>query len=461
MQFAGVRTDEDFNVIGEPLTLYCKPALDFLPHPEACLLTGITPQLAERLGVSEAEFMSRIHRQLAEPLTCGVGYNNLRFDDEVVRYGLYRNFYDPYAREWQNGNSRWDIIDLIRAARALRPEGIVWPTTAEGNPDLRLEALTRANNLGHSSAHDALSDVYATIALARLVKQKQPRLYSFLFSLRNKKKALAQLKLGRFELLLHVSGRYPSKRNNLAVVVPLCRHPVNLNGIIVYDLAFDPEPVIGLSAGQIRQRLFTAGVDSAGGELRIPLKTVHVNKCPVLAPVSVLSAEDEDRLQLNLARCRRHLARIAGASGLPAKLAEVFGAAPDVIDDPDLTLYQGGFFSDADKRRIAVIRTRRLGDLTGRECLFDDLRLPEMLFRYRARNAQAALSAEEYERWKNFCAAKLKGNLPGGGITLGAYWSRLRALKTERSPDCPIMADLIRYGQEKTAQLGIADGDFN
>ena len=183
-QFAGLRTDEELNEIGEPLNIYCKPALDVLPHPEACLITGITPQLADARGVLEPEFIARIHAEFAQPGTCGVGYNSLRFDDEVTRHTLYRNFYDPYAREWQNGNSRWDLIDLVRMTYALRPEGIEWPLKDDGKPSFRLENLATANNIGHESAHDALSDVRATIGVARLIRNRQPRLYDWLFQLR-------------------------------------------------------------------------------------------------------------------------------------------------------------------------------------------------------------------------------------------------------------------------------------
>ena len=185
-QFAGLRTDFDLNIIGEPLVIYCQPALDILPSPQACLITGITPQQAQKQGLPEPEFMAQIHRQLAQSRTCTVGYNSIRFDDEVTRYALYRNFYDPYQREWQNGNSRWDIIDLLRATRALRPEGIEWPDHEPGTPSFKLEHLTEANGISHASAHDALSDVTATIALAKLVKQAQPKLFDYVLNNRGK-----------------------------------------------------------------------------------------------------------------------------------------------------------------------------------------------------------------------------------------------------------------------------------
>ena len=206
-QFAGVRTDEEFNIIAEPLVLYCKPSADSLPSPDSCLITGITPQIAEQQGIIEAELIRRIHHELSLPYTCSLGYNNLRFDDEVTRSLLYRNFYDPYTREYQHNCSRWDLIDVVRTAYALRPDGIQWPTDENGKPSLRLEHLTVANQIAHDSAHDALSDVYATIALAKLIKQAQPKLFNFLWQQRTKTKVLDLLQVGRFQPVVHISGQ--------------------------------------------------------------------------------------------------------------------------------------------------------------------------------------------------------------------------------------------------------------
>ncbi len=204
MQFAGVRTDEDLNIIGEPLMIYCKPSGDYLPHPQAALVTGLTPQLAEKEGLNEAEFIKQIHDELAAPGTCGVGYNSLRFDDEFTRFTLFRNFYDAYAREWQSGNSRWDIIDMVRLTRALRPEGIHWPNREDGKPSFRLEDLTAANGIEHSGAHDALADVYATIEMARLIKNAQPKLYDYVFERRRKQALAPLLNLNERKPVVHV-----------------------------------------------------------------------------------------------------------------------------------------------------------------------------------------------------------------------------------------------------------------
>src|SRR5690606_28396234 len=229
-QFAGVRTDENLNIIGNPVSFYCQPASDCLPKPDACLITGITPQSALEKGLPDYLFIKRIHDELSQAGTCGVGYNSIRFDDEVTRYGLFRNFYDPYEREWRNGNSRWDIIDMVRLTYALRPEGIEWPRKDDGSPSFRLEELTAANGLVHESAHDALSDVYATIALARLIKQQQEKLYDYAYRMRQKRQVANLIDLNSFRPLLHVSSRYPAAKGCAALVVPLAMHPINSNG---------------------------------------------------------------------------------------------------------------------------------------------------------------------------------------------------------------------------------------
>jgi len=455
-QFAGVRTDADFNVIDEPLVLYCKPAADTLPHPDACVITGITPQLAQQKGVCEAEFIRRIHEQLAQPNTCTLGYNSLRFDDEVTRNILYRNFYDPYAREWQNGNSRWDLIDVVRAARALRPDGVQWVNNGDGKPSFRLDQLTVANGIAHEAAHDALADVYATIELAKLIKRAQPKLFQFLLESRVKNKVLDLLQLGSFKPVVHISGKYRAEKNCLAIVLPLCKHPTNPNGIIVYDLSVNPEPLLSLSAEEIQHRLFTATADLPEGVARIPLKVVHINKCPVLAPISVIKPADAERLNIDLNTCLAHIEAIKNTVGLSEKLSVVFGGHADEQNtDPDLAIYSGGFFADADKSTMAKIRTLSPENLADNSFKFTDKRLAEMLFRYRARNYPDTLNTEEKQRWQTFCFNRLTGQQAGAGITFDAYFARLTALKADETANQATVRALEIYALEKMQLLGM------
>lgn len=456
-QFAGIRTDAELNVIGEPLMWYSRPTPDYLPHPEACLVTGLTPQQVLEEGLPEAEFIARIHQEMAQPGTCTVGYNSIRFDDEVTRHTLYRNFFDPYAREWQNGNSRWDLIDVARLCCALRPQGIEWPLREDGTHSFRLEQLTQANGLAHEAAHDALSDVYATIALARLIREKQPRLFDYALSLRFKHEVAGLLNVVSQEPVLHVSGRIPAARFCTALVMPLMAHPGNRNSIIVYDLSADPAALINASVEEVRRRVFSRSAELGEGEERIPLKEIHINRAPVVATVKLADEAVQQRLGLDMAACRRHWQVLREArEQLPARLTEIYrGREFAEHTDPDTMLYGGGFFSDADRQLMQQLRETPAQELGQRSFPFEDRRLPEMLWRYRARNYPHTLSAQELADWRAFCLARLNDDEPAR-LSLPAFRERLAALAAEKADDDKarfILASLGEYADDLEAAL--------
>jgi exodeoxyribonuclease-1 len=451
-QFAGVRTDRDLNLLGDALVAYCRPPLDRLPTPEACLVTGITPQIAYDRGLCEAEFVAAIHAELSKSGTCGLGYNTLRFDDEVTRNLLYRNFYDPYEREWKGGNSRWDIIDMVRLTAALRPDGIEWPLDERGKPSFRLELLTEVNGISHSGAHDALADVYATIDLARLIKRHQPRLYDFVWRNRGKHEAAGLLKLGSFEPVLHVSEKYPAERGCIAVVVALARHPTNQNEIIVYDLSADPVGLLELSANEIRARLFVRAADLPAGIARIPLKTVHLNRCPIIVPLKTLRPIDAERLEIDLGVCQKHLAVLKLIVELASKLEAVFTRSHDAgeSEDPDLMVYSGGFFSNADKQKMAKLRRMTPAELASAKFEFEDRRLPEMLFRYRARNWPQTLTSAEQMRWERFRRDSVAGLNARASLKLEEYEEQLTVFDSRpevSQRDQEIIGELRKWGR--------------
>jgi len=457
-QFAGLRTDLELNPIGEPLVLYCKPPLDVLPHPEASLVTSLAPQVALEQGVCEAEFIGRIHDELGRSGTCGVGYNSIRFDDEVTRFTLYRNLFDPYAREWRDGNSRWDIIDMVRLTHALRPEGIEWPKREDGNTSLRLEHLTVANGISHEAAHDALSDVHATIGLARLIRDRQPKLYHYAFQHRSKQSIAQLLNLKAQQPVLHVSGMYPSELGNIAMVIPVARHPTNQNGIVVYDLRVDPEPLLSLDAEEIHRRLFTRADELEEGVERIPLKTVHLNKSPVIVPLNTLTPQAAERWGIDKALADRHLGQLRKSQGLAEKIQAVLNLTEfEPESDPDLSLYGGGFFSNADKSRMEKIRSLSPKKLAEYSTLFDDSRLSEMLFRYRARNWPDSLSEDESEQWREFRQERLSQGFGGDSLTLEAFNARLDELRIERESEpksIQLLNSLDEWGRELSRSAG-------
>jgi exodeoxyribonuclease I len=447
-QFAAIRTTPDLQTVGEPVSFFCQPAVDVLPDPHACLITGITPQRAQAGGVIEAEFAARVNEQLAVPGTCAVGYNSLRFDDEFTRQLLYRNFHDPYAREWENGNSRWDIIDLARMCYALRPHGIEWPLREDGTPSFRLEDLARANRIAQARAHDALSDVEATLGFARLIRYRQPRLWDWHLALRRKQRVFELLDIAQMTPLLHVSSRYPSNRGCLAVIAPLAAHPTQPNGVIVLDLDADPTALIELDAEAIADRVFTRRADLPEDIERIPLKTVHANRSPALAPLSVLQGMDTSRIALDLERSLGHLERLRATSGLAEKVRHVFGrgTAREAAADPELALYDG-FLADADKPLLRSVRQTPPEQLGQRAFAFQDPRYAELLFRYRARNWPLTLNADEHRRWDEFRHRRLETATALTPRTLDDYHATIAELRADATttPDQRALLDHLEY----------------
>jgi exodeoxyribonuclease-1 len=458
VQFAGIRTDEDLNIIGEPLNILARPTPDTLPHPISSLITGITPQQALEQGLPEAEFIARILAQLSQPGTCGVGYNSLRFDDEVTRNTLYRNLYDPFAREWQNGNSRWDIIDMVRACHDLRPEGIVWPRRSDADrPSFKLEELTAANGIAHEQAHDALSDVYATIAIARLIRDRQPKLYDFLYRLRRKDAVLKHIDLKDMTPILHTSGMYGSDHGNTRLVVPIAAHPTNRNSIIVFDLAQDPALLLDLGAKTLMQRLYSAREDLPDGVERPALKQLLVNKCPVIAPTSTLNGDAAKRLQIDLIAGRRNRQSLLHArKAIQQKIVKIFAPrAFEPVTDPDLMIYAGGFFDERDKASMKAVHDADPLQLGAQSWSFVDKRLPEMLFRYRARNYPETLSGDEQAQWLAHCRARLLDG-ESGHFTFKDFYAEIEQLRGEMAPDdqrTRVLDDVAAFAGELEAEI--------
>ncbi len=454
-QFAGVRTDAELNEIGEPVMLFCKPSPDSLPDPEAVLLTGILPQQALQQGVSEREFAAVIERELARDGTIGVGYNSIRFDDEVTRFLFWRNLIDPYAREWQNGCGRWDLMDVVRTCWALRPDGITWPRYTEGEmagrPSFKLEHLTQANGIVHDAAHDALSDVRATLALARLIRNQNPKLWDFCLRLHKKDAVWAEI--GVNKPFVHLSTRYPVERGNLAIVWPLAPHPTNKNELIVWDLSRDPRELLGLDAETVKRRLYTRQSELPEGELRLPIKTIHVNKSPIVVGNLRIVEPVVARWNLDVAQALQHAERAAAIgrmNTLDPLWAQVYARPDYPTSDVDEDLY-GGFINNDDRRTLQRLRELRGDQLASKRPAFNDDRLDELFFRYRARNFADTLTDEEQARWLQHRADRLHQGA-GGAMTLATYFERIdtlaeAALERDDERAQNLLEALVDYGE--------------
>lgn len=411
MQFAGQRTDDNLQPIGEPIDILVRLNDDVLPDPTAIMITGITPQKTQEEGYSEAEFLAILHKEVIVPNTTILGFNSIRFDDEFMRHTLYRNFYDPYEWQWQDGRSRWDLLDVVRMTRALRPEGIEWPFDDAGNATNRLELLSAKNKLEHENAHDALSDVRALISVARLLKEKQPKLFTYLLGMRDKKSVAQLVSLDAPQPFVYASGRYPKEYLHTTVAYPI--GPAGTPGsTIVYDLRHDPDLWKDYSIEQLKAARFaTREQRKAPGFLPLPAKEIAANRCPAVAPIGVLDGAAQERIALDLSVVQQNLQKLL-RSDLPDRLRQVFerGSFPRHAD-VDGQLYSS-FIGQADKPKMRLVRESSRDTITDVSPLFGDERLAALLPRYKARNYPNSLNATDRETWEGYRAGRVASDLP-------------------------------------------------
>lgn len=506
-QFAGVRTDENLSVIEDPVILYCRLSDDYLPDPLACMITGITPQEVAEKGLVESEFIAKINAIFSEPGTCAVGYNTIRFDDEFIRNALFRNFLDPYKREYDKGNSRWDILDLVRAAHDLRPKGIEWPKKADsGRPSFKLTDLTGANDITHENAHDAMSDVWATLELARLIKWRQPKLFSYYLTLRKKQTVKSLLCVPMGEPVVLTAAPFTRAEGCTTVVMPITASAQNSNSIVVFDLMQDPSALISashaygeleavkqsedafrVSAQQVRRAIHSGeGIDLAMQQaaehlteaadmlaniprlvsasdqlLRVKgINRIALNRVPFISPMSVLSDEVAVRLGIDRNLCEENRKKLLNQPLLAVNVRKAADADEYTsVDDVDFSLYSGDFFGEADAKRFAEIRSTEGAQLWNKRFTFDDSRCHEMLWRYICRNWPETLDPEQQGRWKSFCAQRLiqpPGDTP---VTLEFYARKIaeRMASKETEPkDKEILGKLAEYGKQVCERVGLS-----
>lgn len=414
MQFAGQRTDMDLNPIGEPYNVMVKLNDDTLPSPEAVMVTGITPQSTQMDGLTEAEFADLLHKEIFVDDTITVGFNSVRFDDEFIRHLFWRTFRDPYEWCWKNACSRWDILDVIRMTRALRPEGIKWPVDSEGRATNRLELITELNGIVHQNAHDALSDVEALIDVTKLLKGQQAKLFDYLLSMRDKKSVQQLVNLDDKRPFVYTSGRYDAQFNKTTVAFPLTG-AVNGN-VAVYDLRYDPTPLLDLSEQALAKKLYAPWEErTADGFVAVPVKTLQYNRCPAVAPLGVLEQADGwQKLSLTFETIEAHKATLLSRPDFAEKLGNIFQKRRDYPAEPnaEARLYDG-FIDGSDKARIEAVRNADSRTLADFHPEFDDGRLNDLLLRYKARNFPQSLSEDEVAQWESWRARRLNAQLPG------------------------------------------------
>lgn len=448
MQFAGIRTTLDLEQIGEPDDILIKLTPDVLPEPDAILVHGVTPQQTLQEGISETEFCKYFQESIALPDTIFVGFNSVRFDDEFVRYTMYRNFYEPYEWQWKNGRSRWDLLDALRMMRALRPEGINWPFDEKGGPTVRLEKMTHENGLMHENAHTALADVQATIDLARLMNKAQPKLFAYILGLRGKKDVQKVVESG--DIFVYTSGKYSGDFLKTTVVATLLKHPKR-DAAIVYDLRVDPTDIFDLSVQELAERWRAKwGSDTP----KLPIKTLQYNRCPAIAPITVLNSESSERIKIDMHQVKKHAELLAKNPAFIEKIAKALGIMEDKqsqlaleTEAPvDAQLY-ASFWSEKDKHQLHLVHQHPPATLAELLPKISNNRLHKLLPLYKARNYPDLLTPEERDAYEVHRQEVLFG---GGSESRYAHFlKRLRELSLSRQTtnDQYLLTELHLYAE--------------
>ena len=413
MQFAGQRTDMNLEPIGDPYNLLVTLNDDTLPSPDALMVTGITPQKTVEEGYSEVQFARMLSEEIFTPETIAVGFNNIRFDDEFIRHLLWRNFHDPYEWSWKDGRSRWDLLDVVRLTRALRPEGINWPLDDKGEPSNRLELITSANGIAHENAHDALADVTALIAVTKLIKQKQPQLYDYLLKMRDKKVVQQLVNMDDKKPFVYASGRYDKEfaKTTVAFALTTSRN----GGVVVYDLRYNPTPFVGLSVEELSAKLFASWEERQAEDfVKLPVKELQYNRCPAVAPLGVLERGDGwQKISLDAKTVQKHQNILLKHPDFAEKLRTIFENKPAFkkLPDPEAQLYDG-FLNDRDRIRVEAVRNADERELADFHPEFQDERLAPLLLHYKARNFPRSLSEDDLAQWEAWRAQHLQAQLP-------------------------------------------------
>jgi len=453
MQFAGIRTDMDLNPIGEPYNVLVKLNDDTLPAPEALMVTGITPQQTQADGYTEAEFAQLLTDEIFTEDTIAVGFNNIRFDDEFVRHLFWRTFRDPYEWSWRDGRSRWDLLDVVRMTRALRPDGIVWPVV-DGKASNRLELLTKENGIDHFKAHDALSDVEALIAVTKLIKEKQPQLYSYLLDMRDKKKVMSLINLDDKNPFVYTSGGYDAAHDKTTVAFPLT---AGKNGnVIVYDLRHDPTPLVSLSGDELKKKLYATWEERKKKDfVPLPIKELQYNKVPAVAPVGVLEQADGwNKIHLNKATIEKHKSVLVSAPHFAETIRDLFENRGDFKKSPEAEarLYDG-LVGDRDRLRIETVRNASARELADFHPEFSDERLSPLLLNYKARNYPSTLNEDEARLWEQWRAKRIATQLP-------QFMKSLQGLATtERDETKQFVLQELQLWAESVMPTDISDQD--
>lgn len=429
-QLAAIEIDSELNIIeGSEVNLLCKPKRDVVPSPEAFLVHHISMDILKSEGMSEYELAKAARRlMLASPNTGIMGYNNMAYDDEMLRRLMFRNGLPPYEHEYNSGNYRLDAFNLVKLAYAYRPEILEWPVDPEtGKVKMKLEGLSSSNGLTHENAHEALSDVVATIELAQLVRSRCRGLWDHFVNLSSKD--YCKSLLNRQKPMLLTDNFISRDFRHTSLVLPVIAHPTNRNGYLSVDLRHDPSELLSLSTEEIRKYMFTKRHELEENAPYLPAKNITANKQPGLVdPSEKLTDAFAESISLDIGLCEKHMKMIQGNNAFRKRLQDAFLQEMNRSPDEAATIYTGGFLSRPDD---AKLQSAHMKDTN----ILPDQQLPRVAT-HKVSDVLAGMQdgKRQFEimtraRWNNFASEILKnrGSIPVSPNEIAYYSKYLQA----------------------------------
>jgi len=311
IEYAGIITDIDLNEVPDGRHhKIIKPPIDVIGNPNAFLVHGVDPEMAEKVGVSEFEFAEWIGQLYGKDGTVIAGYNSIKFDSEVTRHTRFRNLLPSYTPEFENGNFQLDVMKVVMMAYSMSPGVLNFPKKDDGNDSLRLEDLTAANGIDHKDAHSALSDVEATINLAKLIKERNPQLWHYALWLTNKRNV--EPLLDKNEMLFYTDTTIGQKTRYTSVMHPLVVDSKIGSKYICIDLnSEDLDIVFDESPEKLNEYIFTSKQEQGSNYRATPFLNLTTNKAPIVIPASERAIKNmSDDMGFDLERIQKNFSRI-------------------------------------------------------------------------------------------------------------------------------------------------------
>lgn len=492
-QFASVKTDANLNIIpNSEKNLNCKPRIDVIPQPGAFLTHMIDIDMLVKEGMSEFELTRMIANEFMSNSNNMVsGYNTIGFDDEVVRRLMFRNMRDPYSHEWMEGNGRFDSYKMIQMIYALKPEMLTWRKNDKGSHSLKLEHLVEDNGLldiGHQ-AHDALSDVYATIALTKHLKEDNPRLFDYAMKLTDKRNVSSVLfnnyDVAKRTPIVDVNTIYGGGKKYSSILLPIIGDVKNSSKVLCVDLTKDPTDLFGMSSKDINKYLFTKREELEAHAPRVPAAGIAINKMPMVMQLkpNTLNNEQADRMDVDLDQVEANRQKVVDHIAKDPKFIERFQAGftsemrTDNERDSFGTLYtSANFFSDSDKNTRAILTQKesvddnsdykiKTCDVHAEALKTDDKkRQLDLMLRAKWTNNFGSLLKEggyspvEFDKWMDFLNKSLfSGDL---GATFEDFDKEIVRYKTEKAlseEEIDILAKIEKHVQVMKRTLGVLE----